>query len=108
MSDKPHGLGPTLCDVCERRYTWGCGHTGSQEADARRHYATRAHQERRCWHFGHDYCDPKTCKLAGTHVPGYAPFHMHTEPSGAKRLSASADVRRGKRRSRSSRRSRRR
>jgi hypothetical protein len=79
MSAKPHGEGATYCDACGRRYTWGCGHSGSQERDARRHFATKKHAERRCKCFGHDHCDPKTCKLAGTRTPGYMPFHQHTE-----------------------------
>lgn len=42
------------CDVCGRRNTWGCGHTGRQRWAARRHNATAAHREERCWH----YTDP--------------------------------------------------
>lgn len=79
MSSKPNGAGLEHCDVCVRKYTWWCGHSGSQESKARRHYGTRAHAERRCKCFGHDRCDPKTCKLAGVRVPCYVPFYQHTE-----------------------------
>lgn len=39
------------CDVCGRRRSWGCGHSASQRRAARRHDATRIHQEERCWHY---------------------------------------------------------
>lgn len=80
MSGKQNGSGPKHCDVCSRVYTWGCGHSGSQEFAARKHNATRKHAERRCRCFGHDHCDPKTCKLAGIQISGYVPFYQHTEP----------------------------
>jgi len=79
MSDKPNGSGKGHCDVCGREYTWGCGHSGSQEYAARKHNGTRAHANRKCKCFGHDHCDPKTCKLAGVRIPGYVPFYQHTE-----------------------------
>ena len=79
MSSKQNGLGPGVCDVCGRAYTWGCGHSGSQESEFRRHYATKLHADRKCKCFGHDHCDPTTCKLAGSHTPGYMPFYQHTE-----------------------------
>jgi hypothetical protein len=78
MSGKTGGAGAGYCDVCERRYSWGCGHSGSQESAARKHNQTRAHAERRCMCYGHDHCDPKMCKLAGKQTPGYLPFHQHT------------------------------
>lgn len=74
MSDLKRGH----CGVCGREYQWGCGHTRSQERDVERHQKTRKHQERRCRCFGHDYCDPKTCELAGIQIPGYMPFYQHT------------------------------
>ena len=53
----------TYCDVCNRRDSWGCGHTLSQRRDARRHA-----------------CDPATCKLAQVPPPaGYAPFVKHAD-----------------------------
>ena len=79
MTDKLNGSGKHNCDVCGRAYTWGCGHSGSQEYASRKHRATRRHKERRCACFGHDHCDPKSCKLAQTQTPGYAPFYQHTE-----------------------------
>ncbi|MHB8387672.1 MAG: hypothetical protein ACYDDA_13730 [Acidiferrobacteraceae bacterium] len=78
MSTKPNGLGAKLCDVCGRLYTWGCGHSGSQESDSRRHYATAKHKARECMCYGHDHCDPKTCPLAGKRTPCYVPFYQHT------------------------------
>jgi len=78
MSDKPNGSGKGYCDVCHREYRWGCGHSGSQESAARRHIGTQRHKDRQCECFGHDYCDPRRCKLAGIQQPGYAPFHQHT------------------------------
>lgn len=80
MSDKPSGAGKNQCDVCFRSYTWGCGHSGSQEGKARRHRETLAHTQRRCMCFGHDVCDPKTCKLHGKTTPGYLPFYQHMGP----------------------------
>ena len=74
MSDLKRGH----CGVCGREYQWGCGHTRSQERDVERHQKTRKHQERRCKCFGHNYCDPKTCELAGIQIPGYIPFYQHT------------------------------
>jgi hypothetical protein len=83
MSNKPNGAGAHTCDVCFRAYTWGCGHSGSQEHDARRHRGTKAHAEKRCRCYGHDHCDPKTCPLAGIRIVGYVPFYQHTpDPSG--------------------------
>jgi hypothetical protein len=73
------GAGSGYCDVCERRYAWGCGHSNSQERDARRHNLTKKHLDRKCMCYGHDHCDPKTCKLAGKRRTGYVPFHQHTE-----------------------------
>lgn len=78
MSDKPGGSGKGYCDVCGRAYTWGCGHSGSQEAASRKHDASAKHKRRECKCYGHDYCDPKKCKLAGITIPGYLPFHQHT------------------------------
>ncbi len=69
----------TTCDACGRRRSWGCGHSKSQERDARRHAQTKAHRTGACWHFDHDACDPKTCKLAGKHTPGYAAFVKHAD-----------------------------
>ena len=60
MSAKPHGLGAGRCDVCGRVYTWGCGHSGSQESAYRKHYATKKHARRECECYGHDHCDPKS------------------------------------------------
>jgi hypothetical protein len=80
MSDKENGFGAGHCDVCGRAYSWGCGHSGSQEWSYRKHRATSKHKERRCRCYGHDHCDPKTCKLAGIQISGYFPFHQHTEP----------------------------
>ena len=79
MSDKPGGAGAGHGDVWGRSYTWGCGHSGSQESAHRKHFATRTHAERKCACFGHDYCDPKKCKLAGRHISGYIPSYQHTE-----------------------------
>jgi len=79
VSTKVHGLGAGHCDVCGRSYTWGCGHSGSQERDFRRHYATGKHKRRECECYGHDHCDPAVCNLAGTQIVGYVPFHQHTE-----------------------------
>jgi hypothetical protein len=79
MSDKANGLGAGVCDVCGRRYSWGCGHSGSQERDARRHYATAKHAARECRCYGHDHCSPAACDLAGLRIPGYLPFYQHTE-----------------------------
>jgi hypothetical protein len=71
--------GKRYCEVCQRDATWGCGHTGSQERDARRHEATKKHAAKECACYGHDHCDPKTCKLAGIRIPGYLPYYQHTE-----------------------------
>jgi len=79
VSAKPYGLGAGYCDACGRARSWGCGHSGSQESRARRHRATRKHQARECACYGHDHCDPLTCKLAQKRIPGYVPFHQHTE-----------------------------
>jgi len=78
MSDKVGGAGKGYCDVCFRRYTWGCGHSASQERDFRRHCLTAKHKERRCMCFGHDHCNPDTCNLAQQRTPGYIPFTQHT------------------------------
>lgn len=78
MSTKLGGCGLHRCDACGRGYMWGCGHSDAQERNARRHNRTHKHAERRCRCFGHDHCDPKTCKLAGIQIPGYAPFYQHT------------------------------
>jgi hypothetical protein len=83
MSTKPNGAGAGHCDVCFRAYTWGCGHSGSQEHEYRRHRATKAHAERRCKCYGHDHCDPKACKLAGIRISGYLPFYQHTEKAAS-------------------------
>ena len=79
MSAKPGGQGANHCDVCGRIYTWGCGHSGAQESRARRHLATRKHKNRECECYGHNHCNPAVCKLAGKRIPGYVPFHQHTE-----------------------------
>lgn len=65
-----------FCDVCYKKWSWGCGHTGTQERDARRHAVTKKHLEGRCWHYNHRKC-PKTCRLHGTSTPGYIAFHDH-------------------------------
>lgn len=78
MSTKVGGAGIGRCDACQRPYSWGCGHSGSQEWDARRHNMTKLHADRRCKCFGHDHCNPSTCKLAGVRVLGYFPFYQHT------------------------------
>lgn len=78
MSTKPGGAGAHHCDCCGRSATWGCGHSFSQERDARRHNLTKKHAERRCMCYGHDHCDRKTCELAGKRTVGYMPFHQHT------------------------------
>ncbi len=67
------------CDACNRRLSWGCGHTEEQRRAARKHALTKAHRTGACWHYDHDECDPATCKLAGSHVPGYAPFVKHAD-----------------------------
>jgi len=90
MSTKPGGVGKGLCDVCQRSYTWGCGHSRSQESRARRHYATAKHANRECRCYGHDHCDPNKCGLAGKRVPGYVPFHQHTKPKSAERAKAAS------------------
>lgn len=43
MSAGKGGAGVGLCDVCGRRYSWGCGHTPSDEAKARRHNLSTDH-----------------------------------------------------------------
>lgn len=49
MSADPWGAyGRELCDVCGRRNSWGCGHSGSQRSAARRHKATRKHRIGAC------------------------------------------------------------
>jgi hypothetical protein len=78
MSDKLGGSGKEYCDVCGRKYTWGCGHSSSQEAKSRAHDLTEKHIRKECKCYGHDYCDPKKCKLAGVMVLGYVPFKQHT------------------------------
>lgn len=78
MSTKPGGVGAGHCDACGRAYTWGCGHSASQEAASRKHDTTQKHKERRCACYGHDYCDPKKCSLAGITISGYMPFEQHT------------------------------
>ena len=68
----------TYCDVCGRRDSWGCGHTGSQRRDARRHNATRAHIEGRCWHYDHRACGAE-CQPARDRQPrsGWVPLVSH-------------------------------
>ena len=80
MSDKPNGFGKGHCDVCGRSWTWGCGHSGSQEYAARKHRGTKKHERRECKCFGHDHCDPQKCKLAGIKIRGYFPYYQHTDP----------------------------
>lgn len=78
MSTKANGSGAGVCDVCQRSYLWGCGHTGSQEYAARKHYATQKHKNRKCKCYGHNHCAPEKCKLAGIKIAGYLPFYQHT------------------------------
>lgn len=87
MSDKPNGFGKGACDVCARDYTWGCGHSGSQESRFRRHRGTRKHAERRCMCYGHDNCSPSSCALAGRQIPGYVPFYQHSEATNTRRFA---------------------
>lgn len=92
MSDKPGGAGKGRCDVCFRVYTWGCGHSGSQERDARRHNQTKKHADRECECYGHDHCDKATCDLAGIHISGYMPFYQHTKKAGCEQHSDCEDA----------------
>ena len=78
MSDKPNGFGAEHCDVCGGTRSWGCGHSGAQEAEARRHRRTKTHERRECMCFGHDHCDPRVCKMAGQTTSGYMPNDQHT------------------------------
>lgn len=41
-------MAETYCDVCGRRDSWGCGHSGSARWAARRHKATRKHRIGAC------------------------------------------------------------
>lgn len=43
MSAEPGGYGPNNCDVCARRYSFGCGHDDHDEAEARAHRQTTDH-----------------------------------------------------------------
>ncbi len=68
------------CEVCGRSNTYGCGHTGSQRAKARRHNASRAHREGRCWHYDHSRCGPE-CQKAINKQPraGWVPLIHHRD-----------------------------
>lgn len=78
MSDRKFGAGKRHCDVCGHSYTWGCGHSRSQERDARRHRSTQRHTRGECDCFDHSKCGDE-CPMAGPPRPGYAPFVSHGE-----------------------------
>jgi hypothetical protein len=72
------GLDPDYCEACNRRLSWGCGHSHEQEIEALEHRQSEEHQSGACWHYDHTDCDSSTCTRAGMTVPGYAPFVKHT------------------------------
>jgi|ERR1035437_769638 hypothetical protein len=72
-------LTESYCDACGRRDSWGCGHSGSQRRDARRHKLTRVHLTGRCWHYNHDDCTVATCRTPGLRTPGYASWTRHLD-----------------------------
>lgn len=73
------------CDVCGRRNSWGCGHTGAQRYAARRHNNSKAHREGRCWHFDHSRCGD-SCQKARDEQPtsGWVPMVHHEDVTTGK------------------------
>ena len=65
VKDSWGAYGAELCDVCGRRNSWGCGHSGKQRWYARRHQATAKHQRGKC-----------ECRTQGVHIP----FDQHGNP----------------------------